>query len=242
MRLTNWFYSVIFFIGLGFIGVALAPFVQAGWRSFWAAQTEAVAPVVIEDFLAKAEAGPKILGDLNSLTAAPRSPVIVESLIDYGNLENWFAGQAPRASSQTAVSYTLAIPKLEIANALVKVGGNNIDNNLVQFNVEPQIGGFGAPVIFGHSSLRQLYNPKETNKNRYKTIFSTIMTLTPGDEIKITVGDLTYTYLVKEKKEVAPDDDYILAQNPNLKQIKIVTCVPEGTYLRRGVITAELKL
>jgi sortase A len=241
MRLSNWFYSVVFFVGLAFIGVALAPFVRAGWSDFWARQTQAVYPVAIDDFLAKAEAGPKILTDLNDVGAG-EAPVIVDNLIDYGNIENWFAGTVHRASSQTAASYTLAIPKLGVNNALVKVGGNNIDNNLVQFNIEPQIGGFGAPVIFGHSTLRQLYNPKETNKNRYKSIFATIMTLAAGDEIKITVGDLTYTYIVTEKKEVAADDDYILAQNPNLKQIKLVTCVPEGTYLRRGVITAELKL
>jgi sortase A len=158
------------------------------------------------------------------------------------NLESWFAGQNIKASNQTQESYLLHIEKLGIANALVKVGGNNIDENLVQFNTNTRLGDYGAPVIFGHSILRQFYNPKESNKDRYKSIFSTIMTLQPGDEIKINTGEITYTYIVTEKKEVKPDDDYILAQNQNLRQIKLVTCTPEGTFLRRGVITAELKL
>jgi sortase (surface protein transpeptidase) len=39
---------------------------------------------------------------------------------------------------------------------------------------------------------------------------------------------------------VKPEDVFILEQNYEEKTLKLVTCVPEGTYLRRGVITATL--
>ena len=68
------------------------------------------------------------------------------------------------------------------------------------------------------------------------------MTLTPGDLIYITQAEIIYTFKVIEKKEVAADDEYILAQNTNAQQLKLITCTPEGTFLRRGVITAELVL
>ena len=227
-------------VGVSLVGIAVWPYVRGFWQTFWEQQQNIVVyPLDIDSFIAKSQSGPKILGDFTTVTA--REPVIVGEL-DYGNLENWFSDSKFHASKQTSQSYTLAIPKLNIANALVRVGGTNIDYNLVQFNTDVTVGDFGAPVIFGHSMLRQFYNPKETNKERYKGIFSTIMTLEIGDEIKVTTGGVTYTYVVTTQKEVPPDDDYILAQDPSRKQLKLVTCTPEGTRLRRGVITAELKL
>jgi sortase A len=237
-----WFYGMVFLSGLVMLGTALQPFAKAAWLSYVDEETQAIYPLEIEEFVARMETGPVIMSDLSSLKQ--KAPVIVDDLRDYGNIENWFAGGTKniKTSAQTQEAYTLAIEKLGVTNALVKMGGNNIDLNLVHFNPEVEVGGYGAPVIFGHSMLRQFYNPKETNKDRYKSIFSMIMTLEIGDEIKVKVGELSYTYLVTEKKEVDPDDEYILAQNTSKRQIKLVTCVPEGTYLRRGVITAELKL
>jgi len=98
----------------------------------------------------------------------------------------------------------------------------------------------GAPVVFGHSLLRQFYNPKESNPRRYNSIFSTIMTLDKGDKIYLYYGDVRYTYVVEDKTEVKPTDTYILSQDYGVRQLKLVTCVPEGTYLRRGVVTAQL--
>jgi len=235
----NWFFGIIFLFGIFLLGQSLLPLVKASWQIFWEQQTQAIYPLPMDVFLAKANTGPKILGEFTNFNH--HQPVVLESLIDYGNLENWF-GNHQLTSKPTETTYLLHIDKLNIKNALVKVGGTNIDHNLVQFNTDVELGDYGAPVIFGHSILRQFYNPKETNKDRYKSIFSTIMTLKIGDEIKIETGNLTYTYTVTEKKEVPPEDDYILAQNTNVRQIKLVTCTPEGTYLRRGVITAELKI
>ncbi len=236
---ANWPLYLLMSAGLGLILLAGVPFARGWWQQILDSQAENIVyPLEMNEFWARVEANPKIIADIDAVTA--KAPTIVDE-IDYGNIENWFSDGKFHAQKQTSQSYTLDIEKLGIKNALVKVGGTNIDHNLVQFNTDRTIGDYGAPVIFGHSMLRQFYNPKETNKERYKGIFSTIMTLETGDEIKITIAGVTYTFLVTEKKEVKPDDDYIMSQDVSKKQIKLVTCTPEGTRLRRGVITAELK-
>jgi len=225
--------------GLVMMAVAGLPFLHGWWLGLADVQAgDVIYPLEMDEFLSRVEANPKIIADLDSVTA--KAPTIVDE-IDYGNIENWFSEGKFHAQKQTQESYRLDIEKLNIENALVKVGGTNIDHNLVQFNTDVTVGEYGAPVIFGHSMLRQFYNPKVTNKERYKGLFSTIMTLETGDEIKLTIAGVTYTYVVTDKQEVKPDDDYIMSQDPSRKQIKLVTCTPEGTRLRRGVVTAELK-
>lgn len=172
-------------------------------------------------------------------------PVIIDAELDYTNLANWFEGEnlsgfSNQANEGEVSQYLIDIPKLDIKNAIVKVGGTNLNESIIQWAGTALPGKQGAPVLFGHSILRQFYNPKENNPRRYNSIFSTIMTLEKGDKIYVTVGNVKYTYMVTEKSEVKPTDTYILNQRYDLRQIKLVTCVPEGTYLRRGVITAQL--
>jgi LPXTG-site transpeptidase (sortase) family protein len=169
---------------------------------------------------------------------------IVDSLdLDYTNLANWFAnGQMPEFATKNVPiqEYILDIPKLEVHNAKVKVGGTELSKSLIAYPGTALPGQHGAPVIFGHSVLRRFYNPSEKNPRRYMSIFSKIMTLKPGDVIYITADGVKYTYLVKDKKEVKPEDVYILTQKYDNKKLKLVTCTPEGTTLRRGVVEAEL--
>jgi LPXTG-site transpeptidase (sortase) family protein len=173
-------------------------------------------------------------------------PIVVDTKLDYTNLSNWFGdGGLPQLSKRTQddekiIEYRIDIPKVDIANAMVTVGGDNLNNGLIQYQGTSLPGKAGSPVIFGHSVLRQFYNPKESNPRRYTSIFSKIMTLQKGDKIYVTVGNAKYTYVVQEKSQVKPTDTFILSQRYDAKQLKLVTCVPEGTYLYRGVVTAQL--
>lgn len=168
-------------------------------------------------------------------------PVILDTKLDYTNLANWFSvDQAAELSAEETTEYILDIPSVNIENAVVKVGGTDLNESLIQYPGTAGPGELGAPVIFGHSVLRQFYNPSEKNPRRYTSIFSYIMTLKPGDKIYLTHNNVKYTYVVREKTEVKPEDVQILLQNYGARQLKLVTCTPEGTYLRRGVITAEL--
>lgn len=179
--------------------------------------------------------------DQNNSTTVLNEPVISNRSLDYTDLNNWFAGDPILGQAvETATEYHLDIPQVDIHSAVVRVGGTDLNKSLIQYPGTALPGQPGAPVIFGHSILRQFYNPSEKNPKRYGSIFSKIMTLQPGDEIYLTHDNVKYTYRVVSNHEVKPSDTFILAQRYDARQLKLVTCVPEGTTLRRGVVVAEL--
>lgn len=169
-------------------------------------------------------------------------PIILDYDLDYTNLNNWFGEQNQNMFevNEQLEEYRLDIPSLSLNNAKVRVGGTDLNKSLIQYPGTALPGEPGAPVIFGHSVLRQFYNPSEKNPRRYTSIFSKIMTLKPGDKIYLTHRNVKYTYQVQSNTEVEPTDVFILAQRHDTRQLKLVTCVPEGTVLRRGVVIAQL--
>jgi LPXTG-site transpeptidase (sortase) family protein len=174
--------------------------------------------------------------DENQIAPVLDEPIILDYNLDYTDLSNWFDEQGAGFSEE----YRLDIPAVDISNAKVKVGGTDLNKSLIQYPGTALPGQPGAPVIFGHSVLRQFYNPSEKNSRRYSSIFSKIMTLKNGDMIYLTYNNAKYTYQVQSNTEVKPTDTFILAQRYDARQLKLVTCVPEGTVLRRGVVIAQL--
>jgi LPXTG-site transpeptidase (sortase) family protein len=213
------------------------------------AQNELTAPIPHTDVL---DTIPTVIAEAKSSGIAKSSlplyaaPTIIDAQLDYTNLANWF-DEAQVATliggdsrEGTMAEYILDIPSLDIENAKVVIGGTDLNSSLIQYPGTANPGEAGAPVIFGHSVLRQFYNPSLKNPRRYTSLFSKIMTLKPGDDIFVTEGNTKFQYKVKDKTEVKPEDVYILTQNYDQKSLKLVTCTPEGTYLRRGVVSAEL--
>lgn len=190
--------------------------------------------------LSKVQAAETSDGEL--IRPKPR-PVILDEPLDYSNLANWFSDSRMIQDEiqAQAKEYFIEIPKLGIGRTDIKVGGTDLNKNLIQYPGTANPGDFGAPVIFGHSVLRQFYRPELTNPNRLKSIFSKIMTLETGDHIFITYDGVKYTYTVEEKHEVDPEDTYILEQRHSQRELKLITCVPEGTFLHRGVVVARLE-
>lgn len=237
--------AICLVVGLYLIGSAAFPIAVAYWNGS-ESQSELISVIPEEKQL---ETTPIMISQIitSESTGSAQTistPKIIDIDLDYTNLANWFpgSGSLPElAGAQTGQSeYRLDIPKLKVENALVTQGGTDLNKSLIAFPGTALPGQYGAPVIFGHSVLRQFYNPSEKNPRRYTSIFSTIMTLKNGDEILLTYNGVRYTYVVQEKTEVKPTDVYILNQKYDAKRLKLVTCTPEGTYLRRGVITAEL--
>lgn len=170
------------------------------------------------------------------LGAQALAAVAVYDRLDYRKPENWFPDAAFPLSNPTAIThYNLSIPKIGIENAVVEIGGKDLSSSLIHYPGTANPGELGAPVIFGHSILRQFFNSKN-----YISIFSTIMTLVPNDVIEVKFDGVKYTFRVIDKIEVKPTDIQILQQQYNGRFLKLVTCVPEGTYLRRGVVIAQL--
>lgn len=239
----------VVFIGVGLflLGNAIAPLAQYYLSSLPdLSQRQLKVPIPREDVLdvtplvvAQVEHDSAVLGSNSKTTAGP---VILDTELDYTNLTNWFEDDRSDVLKkiQNNTMYILDIPELKIENAKVQIGGTNLDENLIAYPGTAFPGELGSPVIFGHSVLRQFYNPSERNPRRYNSIFSYIMTLEKGDAIYLTQDGAKYKYVVTDKTDVKPEDTYILAQQYDKRELKLVTCVPEGTYLRRGVVTAEL--
>ena len=72
----------------------------------------------------------------------------------------WFVGQKD-TEVQTAnlKVYTLSIPKINIKDAKVETGGQDLKKTLIGWPTSAPPGTFGNNIIFGHSELPQFANP-----------------------------------------------------------------------------------
>lgn len=158
------------------------------------------------------------------------------SAVDYSRPEVWFDAPPPTAISPTTVNYyTVSLPRLKIINAPVEVGGQDLKKNAIHYTGSALPGDWGNTVIFGHSSLPQLYRPGNP-----LTIFNPLLQAKAGDEISIKFDGVTYNYLVKSTVEVTPRQVEVLAQRFDRRELTLITCTPLGTYWRRFVVRAEL--
>lgn len=237
--------TVLLGVGLYLLGNAVVPLTSYYTTDFRANSSQKLlAPIPAQEVLDMTPLAVEttLSGRTAGVSDSREGPVILDIELDYTNLSNWFKDERGQVLTTQAEekTYFLEIPKLNVEKAKVLIGGTNLDESLIAYPGTALPGETGAAVIFGHSVLRQFYNPSQQNSRRYNSIFSYIMTLENGDEILLIDGDITYRYVVRDKTEVKPEDTYILAQQHDSRKLKLVTCVPEGTYLRRGVVTAEL--
>lgn len=157
---------------------------------------------------------------------------------DLTRASNWFVGDPhlPDVTYQVPY-YKLSIPRLKVKDAVVQIAGDDLSRNLVQFHGTAIPGRLGNAVVFGHSTLPQIYNPKN-----YLTIFTYLPSLAKGDLVIVDYDGITYTFKVSEMIEVKPEDIQILEQRYDNSYLSLVTCVPPGTSIRRLVVRAKLVL
>ncbi|MBI2051555.1 sortase [Candidatus Roizmanbacteria bacterium] len=159
------------------------------------------------------------------------------NLRDFTQASLWFPTKT-KVSSQRKLDikeYALSIPKLNIQNAKVIVGGENLTKGLIQYLPTTLPGEYGNAVVFGHSTLPQLYNTKD-----YKTIFTYLPSLEKGDKVMVRIKDVDYEYEVYEMFVVKPDQISVLEQRYDGPYLTLITCVPPGTYWNRLVVRAKL--
>ncbi|HEX8965337.1 MAG TPA: sortase [Patescibacteria group bacterium] len=150
--------------------------------------------------------------------------------------KNWFptyngGNQAARVSY-----YSISIPKLNIINAVVSTVDSDLAKHLVNLSGTSIPPDKGNTVIFGHSTLPSLYDPKN-----YKTIFANILNLQVGDEILVNVDNITYTYKIFSIRVIDPDNTSVLAQTTDDSYLSLITCTPPGTIWKRLVLKARLQ-
>ena len=201
-------------------------------------KTEFISPIDTQDMINRRDG---VSPDKGVTVDAAQAPQVLGAEVDYTNARNWFpTANFAEASVNQVVEYVIDIPSLGIEDAKVLIGGDDLDESLIHYPGTSDPGQLGSPVIFGHSILRQFYSPELKNPDRYISIFSKIMTMKHGERIYVDYDGIRYTYEVKDKVEVQPDDLFILQQKYNNRELKLITCTPEGTYLKRGVVIAQL--
>ena len=150
----------VLFIGVGIflLGNALMPIAQYYTSTLPSlSQNQLITPIPREEVLditpmviAQTETNSAILGSSSNKGSGP---VILDTQLDFTNLSNWFKDDRGQALKdiQNQTMYVLDIPELEVENALVKIGGTNLDESLIAYPGTAFPGEKGAPVIFGHS-------------------------------------------------------------------------------------------
>lgn len=165
------------------------------------------------------------------------SDVFSSNLRDFVQAKLWFPSKTDiKQKTIDLKEYELSIPKLNITNAKVAVGGEDLSKTLVHYMPTTLPGEYGNVAIFGHSTLPQLYDIKN-----YKTIFTYLPSMEKGDTISVKMGDLNYEYEVFDMFVVKPDNISVLDQKYDASYLTLVTCVPPGTYWLRLVVRAKLK-
>ena len=173
--------------------------------------------------------GSLISSGVNSLTS------------DFTDARNWYPNltgqaEAKNFTKERVASYLLSIPKLKIEDAQVSTVDYDLEKHMVQYLGTSIPGENGTAVIFGHSTIPYLFNPKN-----YKTIFATLHTLKIGDEIYTTVAGIKYKYKVFSILITDPEDTNILSQSYDHSYITLVTCTPPGTIWKRLIVRASLE-
>ena len=162
----------------------------------------------------------------------------ISSGADYTQASNWFVNPVlPNANviSNQVNYYTLSIPKIGINDITIEIGGNDLARNAVQYPGTAVPGSYCNTVIFGHSTLPQLYKVGSPI-----SVFNYLPQVKVGDEIIVNYDGINYRYAVSETVEIHPDQIDIMIQRFDKHEITLVTCVPLGTYLRRFVVRGEL--
>lgn len=138
--------------------------------------------------------------------------------------------------SSTITRYTLSIPKVKIEKAEVSTIDTDLGKHLVHFPGTPVPPSKGNAVVFGHSTLPQLFDPKN-----YKTIFANVHNLTIGDKFEVTVNGKLYTYSIVSIQIVEADDASYFIQQTDDSYLTVVTCTPPGTIWKRLIIKSRLE-
>lgn len=220
--------TLISALGLGILGAVAYPVVSYQLKSmnlFNTADSGLLSPVYYES-KASDDQETKILSDL-----------------DYTKASSWFPGNtqndlfvAPKVVDDSVPNfYTISIPSLGLEDVNVSLFDEDLTKHLVQYPQTALPGSLGSPVIFGHSTLPQFFDPK-----KYTTIFSNLPKVKPGSDIFVKYNGEEYTYRITKTLEVKPSELWVLKQNYNAKTIKVITCVPPGTTLRRLIVEGSL--
>lgn len=214
-------------LGSVFLFWSFYPVISFAFYAHLFIDNQLMSPVPQSAVVASLDAASSVLGSYTILST---------NLSDYTKAGIWFPSIPQETTTDIKMrEYRLSIPKLNIKDAKVMVGGDDLSKSLIHYLPKSYPGEYGNVAIFGHSTLPQLYDPKN-----YKTIFTYLPSLVQGDKIYVVLDDITYEYEVYDRLVVGPDQVSVLNQQYDGVYLTLITCVPPGTYWNRLVIKARL--
>lgn len=134
---------------------------------------------------------------------------------------------------------TLSIPSLNNLSAPIhwdtpldeKVIQQTLETGIIHIDHTAKPGQIGTVAITGHSSNYFW------DKGSYNTIFAPLHKVTIGGEIDVAYLGKTYVYKITKTYEISPDKVEVL-QSTSQSLLRVITCTPVGTSLRRLVVEA----
>src|SRR6185312_11601527 len=115
-----------------------------------------------------------------------------------------------------------------VSNATVSTQDTDLGRHMVQYSGSVLPPDKGTSIVFGHSTLPQLFDP-----NNYHTILANAYKIKVGDNILVTVNNITYTYKIFALQVVNPDDTSVLIPHFDDSYFELITCTPPGTVWQR---------
>lgn len=224
-RLLGLFISLIGFLGIVYIFLPLV-----SWQIYFApvfASQVVKAPIPKTTVVSPSTIKSLISTTVNNIKG-----------IDYTDAQTWFPTlkSSEKDNSPKVSMYNMSILKLGIKNAVVSTTDYDLASHLVSYRGTAIPPNNGSAVVFGHSTLPQLFD-----QNNYKTIFATLYRINVGDEIIINVSNIIYLYRIYNIMVVDPSDTSIFTQNYDNSYLILVTCTPPGTTWKRLIVKARLE-
>jgi sortase A len=150
----------------------------------------------------------------------------------------------PTASTKVGPEPRIVIPKINV-DAPVVYDVPSLDEHVIQTKLRDGVvhypipgassvpGQKGNTVILGHSS-NDVFDDGD-----YKFVFVQLDNINVGDSFYLNYNGTRYTYSVKEKKVIMPNEVGQLVIDSDTPLATLVTCTPPGTALKRLVVIAE---
>ena len=227
-RMAHFFSYVSLTVGAMMLFWSAWPFVSFAIYSKLFLQANVISPIPQAQTIAALAEARSVIGTYN---------ISSSNLRDFVQANLWFPSKSQIAPPARIVvkEFFISIPKLNIVNAKVSVGGTDLSKSLIHFLPTTLPGENGNVNIFGHSNLPYYYNPKD-----YTSIFTYLPSLEKGDKVYVKMAEKTLQYEVFDLFIVQPDEVSVLDQIYDDSYISMFTCIPPGTTAMRAVIRARL--
>lgn len=167
----------------------------------------------------------------------------VEAYVAPGNSTAQHTVYSPNASINVGNDPKLIIPKLNVDVPVIYGAGNDSKSQLKA--MEKGVAHFAIPgansvpgqagntVLSGHSS-NDLFDNGE-----YKFIFAQLEKMQNGDTIYSNYKGKRYTYIVRRKEVVMPNEVSKVVMDTDKPWLTLITCTPIGTAEKRLLVFAE---